>query len=231
MRQARRDAALATFADAIARGEPLERAVPTTVSAMVDTGDWTVANSAWALAEGVGRWADGATASALGHGVLLHRRRQFDRAWTVLSALDDATLTTHVPVEAVDAALAAGTPEARRRALTIGSATAEMTAETLVDLAGRFLAAGEREHAATLMTDLRGRPDADLDEPRRHSRSLIERWLANAPSATSRRVDPRRRHGLPHAGSGAHVRHDGRVHRVVVGPRRPRPPDRPPVHG
>ena len=70
--------------------------------------------------------------------------------------LDDDFLATSIPVEAVDAALADGSPEARQRALTIGAPTDTMAPDVLVDLAGRFLAFGERERATELVAELRG---------------------------------------------------------------------------
>ena len=140
-RQERLHRGEAALAEAIARGEPLERAVCGSVTELIDADEW---NPAWAMAEGVGRLAGGATASTLGHAVLQHRRRLFGRVWSLVEGLDDDVLATFIPVEAVDAALAAGTDEARRRALAISSPVDRLPASVLVDLAGRFLAFGER---------------------------------------------------------------------------------------
>ena len=150
------------------------------MAALADIGEW---NAAWALAEGVGRLPGGGTASAMGHAVLLHRRRQFARLWNVVRDLEDAALATYIPVEAVDAALTAGTAPARQRALAIAVPTEDMDARIVVDLAGRFLAFGERQRAAELVAELRRRSPVDLDERRRHSLALIERWLDRRPAA------------------------------------------------
>jgi lipopolysaccharide biosynthesis glycosyltransferase len=177
--QARRQGAQSVLADALAHGESLERAVCRCVAALTETQEW---NPAWAMAEGVGRLPGGATASTLGHAVLLHRRRHFDRVWNLIGDLDVETLATHIPVEAVDAALAAGTAAARERARAIATAKQGMEAPVIVDLAGRFLAFGEPERAAELVAELRRRSSVDLDERRRHSWGLIESWLDQTPA-------------------------------------------------
>ena len=161
-KQAGRQRGQAVLAEAIARGEPLERAVTRSVAALADAKDFS---DAWAIAEGAGRLPGGAAASAMGHALLLHRRRQFVRAWTRIRDVDDGALATSIPVEAVDAALADGSAEARQRALAIGVPTETMAPDILVDLAGRFLAFGERERATDLVAELRRRPSVDLDEP------------------------------------------------------------------
>jgi lipopolysaccharide biosynthesis glycosyltransferase len=83
----------------------------------------------------------------------------------------------------VDAALAVGTEESRQRALAIGSRTAGMGAAVLVDLAGRFLAFGERGQSSELVAELRRRSTGDLDERRRQSRELVERRLEQLPTS------------------------------------------------
>ena len=178
VKQAGRQRGQATLAEAIARGEPLERAVTRSVASLAEAREFS---DAWAIAEGAGRLPGGAAASAMGHALLLHRRRQFVRAWTRIRDLEDEALATSIPVEAVDAALADGSAEACQRALAIGVPTDAMPADILVDLAGRFLAFGERERATELVAELRRRPAVDLDEPRRHSWTLIERWLDRSP--------------------------------------------------
>ena len=177
-KQAGRQRGHAVLAEAIARGEPLERAVTRSVATLTDAKEFS---DAWAIAEGAGRLPGGAAASAMGHALLLHRRRQFVRAWTRIRDLDDDALATSIPVEAVDAALADGSAEARSRALAIGAPTDPMAPDILVDLAGRFLAFGERERATELVAELRRRSSVDLDQPRRYSWSLIERWLDRRP--------------------------------------------------
>ncbi|HEX2755022.1 MAG TPA: glycosyltransferase, partial [Candidatus Limnocylindrales bacterium] len=180
VRQALRQRAQAEFGAAIGRGETLERALARSVSDLATLPEY---HAAWAMAEGIGRVPEGAEASAIGHAVLLHRRRQLHRAWTIVRELSDEALARSIPVEAVDAALAAGTAEGRRRALAIATSATGMGAAVLVDLAGRLLAFEERRAAAELVTALRRRPPGDLDERRRHALTLIERWLE--PSAMS----------------------------------------------
>ncbi len=179
VKQAGRQRGQAVLAEAIARGEPLERAVARSVASLADAKEFS---DAWSIAEGAGRLSGGAAASAMGHALLLHRRRQFERAWTRIRDLDDDALATHIPVEAVDAALATKTPEARQRALAIGVPTDTMPPDILVDLAGRFLAFGERARATELVAELRRRPSVDLDERRRYSWTLIEGWLDRQPT-------------------------------------------------
>ena len=175
---ARRHRAKATLAEAIARGERMEVAVHQSVTALTGVEDWP---TAWAVAEGVGRLPGGATASVVGHAVLLHRRGHFDRVWNLVRDLSDETLSMYLPVEAVDAALADGTAPIRVRALAIGVPTEDQQAHILVDLAGRFLVFGERERAAALVAELRRRSSVDLDERRRQSLTLIEGWLDRRP--------------------------------------------------
>jgi len=153
--------------------------VTRSVAALADTKEFS---DAWAIAEGAGRLPGGSEASAMGHALLLHRRRQFVRAWTRIRDLDDGALATSIPVEAVDAALAEGSPEARQRALAIGAPTETMAPDILVDLAGRFLTFGERARATELVAELRRRPSVDLDERRRYSWTLIEGWLDRRPT-------------------------------------------------
>ena len=180
LKLAGRQRAQADFADAIAQGQDLERAVCRCVAALTKEQEW---HAAWAIAEGVGRLPGGATASALGHAVLLDRRRQLDRVWNVIRDLDDQVLAAYIPVEAVDAALAVGTDAARQRALAVAAPSEEMAPHVLVDLAGRFLAFGERARAAELLAALRSRSSVDLDDRRRHSWALMERWLARQPAS------------------------------------------------
>jgi lipopolysaccharide biosynthesis glycosyltransferase len=168
------------LAEAIARGEPIERAVCAAVAALAEAEDWA---GAWGLAEGIGRAAGGTTASVLGHALLLHRRRQPARAWTRARTLDDATLAAFIPVEAVDAALADGSADARRRALAIGTSVSSMDAAALVDVAGRLLVSRERPATSALIAELRGRASVELDERRRRSWTLIEGWLEPRPVA------------------------------------------------
>ena len=177
---ARRLAAEATLTASIRRGEPLERAVCNAVAALSDLTEW---GAAWSVADGAGRLPDGAVASALGHAIHLHRRlRQFDRVHRRIVGIDDTTLASHVPVEAADALLSTGSVEDRRRAAGIALGRGH-DAVTLVDLAGRFLAVGDRETAQSLVDEYRRLPTTSLDDRRREALARIEGWLAPRPSA------------------------------------------------
>ncbi|MEO5964209.1 MAG: TylF/MycF/NovP-related O-methyltransferase [Candidatus Limnocylindrales bacterium] len=169
---------MASFGDAITQGEGLELAVCRAVSDLTAALEWW---PAWSLALGVARLPGGQRAAELGKAVLHHRRRQFDRVWTVIRELDDGALAAAIPVEAVDGALSANTDEGRRRALAIGVPGEHLDAATIVDLAGRFLAVGERTRASALITELSRRPSVDLDDHRRYAWTLIERWLDPQP--------------------------------------------------
>jgi lipopolysaccharide biosynthesis glycosyltransferase len=176
---AARHHAEAVFAHAIERGESLERATAVAVAALAEQVEH---HAAWSLAEGVGRLPGGATASAIGHGVLHHRRRQLHRAWARFRDLDPATLAATVPVEAVDAALADGTDDGLAVAMAVSVPDRSMDAAVAVDLAGRFLAMGHRAPTAALVEELRKRPAPELDDRRRYALALIERWLEPAPA-------------------------------------------------
>ena len=179
IKQAARQRAQAAFADAVARGEGLEGAVYRGVADLTEVLEW---HAAWSLAEGAGRLPGGQVASAIGHAVLHHRRRQFDRVWTTIRDIDDVALTAFLPIEAVDAGLAVGTAEGGRRALAVGIPTATMDPAVLVDLAGRFLAFDESERAAHLLAELHRRSDVVIDDRRRYAWTLIERWLQRTPT-------------------------------------------------
>jgi hypothetical protein len=171
----------ATLTDALAGGATLEGAACQAAAALASTQDWRDLNTGWALAEGLGRLPGGGLASTLGHSVLLHRRRHFDRVWSRIRELSHEVLREYIPVEAVDAALAAGTSTSREVAFAIGTPDASIAPDVLVDLAGRFLAFGERERARALIAELERRPSADLDQRRRYARTLIEGWLDAEP--------------------------------------------------
>ena len=176
-----RQRAEATLADALAHGESLEAAVCRTVAALAETQDWRDLNTAWALADGVARLPGGELASVLGHAVLLHRRRHFERVWNRIRELSVDVLKAYIPVEAVDAALAAGTPESREVGMSVGTVSDALSDASLVDLAGRFLAFGERERARDLVAQLARRQPVELDPRRRYAAKLITRWLDARP--------------------------------------------------
>lgn len=175
LRAARVHRGRAAFAEALSQGQPLAVAVCGAVDALAAAREHS---AAWSLAESVRRLPEGAAAGAAGHAVLLHRRRQFARAWTVLNGLDDALLRDTLPVEAVDAALAVDTAASRKRALDLTADPAVFTDAQLVDLAGRFLAVHDREQAGRLVAELRRRPPGGLDERREHVAGLLEGWVA-----------------------------------------------------
>jgi lipopolysaccharide biosynthesis glycosyltransferase len=179
-RAAVRAAGDAVLAESIARGEPLERAAARAVDALAASGEL---DAAWSLAEGLGRLPNGRDASAIAHLVLLHRRKQLARGWPIVHDLDPAVARRFAPLEAVDAALASGGAEARARALAIGDPSPDHDAATLVGLAGRFLAFGERDRAAALVAAARARPSLDLDIRRRRALDLIDGWLRDRTPA------------------------------------------------
>ena len=134
--------------------------------------------AAWSLAEGVGLLPGGGPAAAAGHAVLLHRRRQFVRAWDIVRNLDDDVLREALPIEAVDAALAVDEPGARDRALALTADPSSFTdAGLLIDLAGRFLAFGDRGTTAELAGSIRSHQPLEVDERKRRSWRLIQDWL------------------------------------------------------
>jgi lipopolysaccharide biosynthesis glycosyltransferase len=182
IRLANRLRAEAVITEALATGESLEQAVCRAVASLAGTGDWRDLNTAWALTEGVGRLPDGTTASALGRAILRHRQGQFGRASGLLSDLPDDLLRIHVPVEAIDGALGSKASDGRQRALAIGIPTATTPPDVLVELAGRFLAFGERDRARELIAELRRRAEVDLDPRHRDSAAYLEAALDRPPT-------------------------------------------------
>ena len=170
----------AALGEALARGEPIEGALCTSVDMLAAVGEWS---AAWAVTAAVGRIPGGRDASELGRVVLLHRRHRPAAAWRLAAALDDVTLSRFTPIEAVDAALADGTLEARSRAIAVGAPAPWVRAAALVDLAGRFLAFGERQAAAALVAEARQRPSGELDPRRLHALDLLEGWLEPRPAS------------------------------------------------
>ena len=170
-------------AEAIATGASLEAATCRCVEALAATGDWRDLNTAWALTDGIATVPGGAVAAALGRVIVLHRRQQLDRAWAIVGGIDDATLARWIPIEAVDAATAALTPEARRRALAIVGLADLSRTSVVIDLAGRLLAIGERTGAATLLAGVDDSPQLDDDPRRRDSLRLLRGWLGTSSRA------------------------------------------------
>ena len=174
--------AQAELAEAIATGASLEAATCRCVEALAATEDWRDLNTAWALTDGVAAVPGGAVAAALGRVIVLHRRQQLDRAWAIADGIDDATLARWIPVEAVDAATAALTPEARQRALAIVGLADLSRTSVVIDLAGRMLAIGERTGAAALLAGV-DESQLDDDPRRRDSLRLLRGWLTTSSRA------------------------------------------------
>ncbi len=174
LRDARLHRGRAGLAAALSERRPLAVAVCRAVSDLAAVREFP---AAWSLAEGVGLLPGGGPAAAAGHAVLLHRRRQFVRAWDIVRNLDDDVLREALPIEAVDAALAVDEPGARDRALALTADPSSFTDAQLVDLAGRFVAVRDGERAGTLMAELEGRSGTDLDDRRAHVAGLIGGWV------------------------------------------------------
>ena len=174
--------AQAELAEAIATGASLEAATCRCVEALAATEDWRDLNTAWALTDGVAAVPGGAVAAALGRVIVLHRRQQLDRAWALAGGIDDATLARWIPIEAVDAATAALTPEARQRALAIVGLADLSRTSVVIDLAGRLLAIGERTGAAALLASV-DESQLDDDPRRRDSLRLLRGWLTTSSRA------------------------------------------------
>ena len=164
----------AALAAALAEGQSLPTAVRRAVEALADAGEWA---TAWSLTEGIGALSDGKLASELGHLVLLHRQRQFERLWRRIESQPVAHLADHLPVEAVDAALAAGAADGRALAAQIVAEPAALPTVVLVDLAGRFLAVGDRDQAEAIATEIRARGDVHADERIESSWVEIQSYL------------------------------------------------------
>ena len=175
--------AQAELAEAIATGASLEAATCRCVEALAATEDWRDLNTAWALTDGVAGVPGGTVAAALGRVIVLHRRQQLDRAWAIVRGIDDATLARWIPVEAVDAATAALTPEARGRAVAIVGLADRSRTSVAIDLAGRLLAMGERTGAAALLASVDDPRQLDDDPRRRDSLLLLREWLTTSSRA------------------------------------------------
>jgi lipopolysaccharide biosynthesis glycosyltransferase len=178
LEQVRTNAAHAEFTRLLTAGAPLEQATYRGVAALTAA---LQPDAAWALTEAVRRLPSGEVAAHIGRIVLRHRQAQFDRAWELAEGLDDDVLAAHLPVEAIDGALASDRTGARERIASIVATPQRFPDPVLVDLAGRLLVAGERAHAYALMAELRSRPEPDLSLRARASARHIEAALARAP--------------------------------------------------
>ena len=178
LEQVRTSAAHAEFSRQLTFGASLERATYRGVVALTAAQD---PDAAWALTEAVRRLPSGHTAALVGLIALRHRQAQFEQVWELAGDLDDGVLATHLAVEVIDGALASKRDDARTRAAAIVSTPQRFDDVVLVDLAGRFLVAGERVPAEALMAELRRRPAPELSDRARASARHIEATLARAP--------------------------------------------------
>lgn len=175
----RRARAMSAFADRITRGHGVRRAHVETVRGLCDAGLRPAARAFVLGAEPLVRDPD---LSALGRGLVLHSMTEFDLAWRELSRVDLDELRALVPVEAVTAALATGTPEAVAAAREIGGDGSGLASQDLVELAGRFLVTGHVDLAREL-GDLAETRD-DLDPVNREALASLRRWThPTAPPA------------------------------------------------
>jgi lipopolysaccharide biosynthesis glycosyltransferase len=178
LEQVRTSSAHAEFSRQLTSGASLERATYRGVVALTAAQD---PDAAWALTEAVRRLPSGHTAALVGLIALRHRQAQFEQVWELAADLDDDVLAAHLAVEVIDGALASKRDDARTRAAAIVSTPQRFDDVVLVDLAGRFLVAGERGPAEALMADLRRRPTPKLSDRARASARHIEATLARAP--------------------------------------------------
>jgi lipopolysaccharide biosynthesis glycosyltransferase len=175
---ARKQTAQALLAEAISTGVGLDQALLTTMRSLIDAGEW---HSARALVEGVGRLDGTGKTGRLGRLLAAHPREWVDLTWQELSGLDDETVATLLPVEAVETCFRLNDPSARERARAIAAHAELMSAHALVDLAGRFLAMGEPEQCRQLVRELGSRDEMQsLDESRAHALAVLDRWLSPA---------------------------------------------------
>jgi lipopolysaccharide biosynthesis glycosyltransferase len=159
--EAARSHALAAFARMISHGATLEEAQVATTRALLSVSKQRSLqqHTARALAEGMAT----TRARHLGLGLVLRDISRPALAWVRLSQIDEETLTRLVPVEAVDCALAAGTPEAVAAALRVGHRVSELGSRDVIALSGRFLVTGHPELARMLVEEADGRHEDDLD--------------------------------------------------------------------
>jgi lipopolysaccharide biosynthesis glycosyltransferase len=186
--EAARSHALATFARMISCGATLEDAQVATTRALlsVSTNQHSVQQD---TARGLAIGMASTRARHLGLGLLLHDISHLARAWTRLSQVDEDTLTRLVPVEAVDCALAVGTPEAVGAAIRIGERASELGTRDVIALSGRFLVTGHPELARALVEEADRRHENDLDTvaggqeySAREVLDNLRRWTHPTPS-------------------------------------------------
>ena len=208
----------AALAEAIARGEPLEQAVCRSVTALTDATEW---HAAWSLAEGVVA-TPAAPASAIGHRVIHHRRRQFDRVWTRVAASTTRSWRL-LPIEAVD-----GGPGGRHPPHASGRSPWASPSTTMAPAR----AGGSRRRFLALVDGNTPRPSsqncaaAGRGRARRPPPVLVEpdRGLARPPAGERPGgFDPGRGHRLPDARPRPHVGQCRRLRPDAGDARQPRP--------
>ena len=183
--EAARSHALATFARMISCGAALDDALVATTRALLSVSQqrFQQRHTARALAEGLAS----PRARHLGFGLVLHDMSHPALAWARLSQVDEDTLTRLVPVEAVDCALAVGTPEAVAAAMRIAERASELGTRDVIALSGRFLVTGHPKLARVLVEEADRRHE-DLDTvARAHDYSPreelenVRRWTHPTP--------------------------------------------------
>ena len=169
----RLDAALATYARLVARGDDPDAAHVATLRAVTAAGDVVRAR---AYAEGVAPTVSTDLAHVL-RGLCQYRMPRYDLVWRELGEVEPTFLARHALAEAVDTALSARTPEATATARAVVADPSLAKTSTLPRLAGRFLVAGEPDVARSLYDEARGR--ADLDDRTRRFLDNLARWLVD----------------------------------------------------
>ena len=172
-RQARRARAMSTFAEELSRGASLERAHVATVRALVEAKERHTARAITLALEDI---PSGQQARMLGLGLVTHGMALYDLAWEQFKSLPVHVLAEHVPVEAVDGALAVGSDESVSVAREIGTMHDKLGTAALVELAGRFLATGHVDIAHAQIDEAERRGLHELDDRGKKVVANLKRW-------------------------------------------------------
>ena len=172
-RTARRARAMATFAESLSVGGSFETAHVATVRASVDANEKHTARAITLALEGI---PSGQQARLLGLGLVTHGMGLYDLAWEQFKHLPAAVLAEHVPVEAAEGALKAGSEESVAVARGIGSLHDMLDTATLVELAGRFLSTGHTDIARAQIDEAERRGLDALDERGGKVIANLKRW-------------------------------------------------------
>ncbi len=157
---ARRQRALATYADLISQGVPSLTAQMATVRACLEAKDRHLAR---AFVVGITGPED--ELRHLGLGLVVADMPVLDRAWELFQKASRETLAELAPVEAASAALGVGTADAVDAALWIAQRPGH-SAQTLAALAPRLLVTGHPEIAQKLADEVTERSGELTDEER-----------------------------------------------------------------